>query len=279
MPQTLTEIKGLLASHGLRPKKRYGQNFLHDGNQMAKIIAAADVQPGEIVLEVGAGTGALSVRLLEAGAQLIAVEIDADLQPILEQVLAPFDERVELVIGDVLAGKHKLGEPVTSLLDQRLQIAGARRFKCIANLPYDVASPLLVNLVTHQPAMRQAVVMVQREVADRLTAAPGGKDYGPLGVMIQAMCTVRVVGTVSPGCFWPVPAVESAIMQLARRPQPLCDDPDALARLVHQLFSKRRKQLGRILGRSTPLPEGIDADSRPEQLTVEQLVALAHFTG
>lgn len=268
MAQTLGDIKSLLTAHGLRPKHRFGQNFLHDANQMRRILEAADVRPGELVLEVGPGTGALSERLLEAGAAVVAVEVDADLEPILRDRTAAFGDRFTLLVADVLAGKHELNPDLARLL-------GGRPFKLIANLPYNVASPLLVNLAVDFPGMTLAIVMVQREVADRLAAKPGGKDYGPLSVIVQTLCEVQRVATLAPGCFWPPPDVHSAVVKLTRRAQPLTDDPKALSALLHTLFSKRRKQLGTILGRDRAFPAGIAADARPEQLSVEQLVALS----
>lgn len=272
MPQTLSQIKSLLASHGLRPKHRLGQNFLHDHNQMSKILAAAELTPGERVLEVGPGTGALSEQLLDRGAELVAVEIDADLEPILRHVLAPYGNRAQLIVGDVLANKHALNPQIFERL-------GDQPFKLVANLPYQIASPLLMNLLIDHPQMTLAVVMVQREVADRLTAGPGGKDYGPLGVMAQAMCHVERIATLPPSCFWPRPQVNSAVVRLRRRDEPLTDDPHQLARALRRLFAHRRKQLGTVLGRQTPLPEGVDPRARPETLSVEQIIALARQLG
>ena len=194
MSQTLSQIKALLRNHGLRPKKRLGQNFLHDGNQMARIVSAAQLEPGEPVLEVGPGTGNLSLRLLERGVKLLAVEADRDLEPILEQVLPlGCEDRVLLIMGDILAGKHQLSSAVS-------QAMGTTSFKLVANLPYNVASPLLANLVADYP-MRLAVVTVQHEVAQRLCAGPGTKSYGPLGVLVQAMCEVEPISYLSPSCF------------------------------------------------------------------------------
>ena len=268
MAQTLTEIKQLLAAHGLRPKHKFGQNFLHDGNHMARIMEAADVAAGDVVLEVGPGTGALTERLLDTGAEVVASEIDRDLEPVLRHRLGDADGRFTLVLGDILVNKRELNPAV-------LEPIAGRPFKLIANLPYNIASPLLANLVVDHPAMSDAVVMIQKEVADRLTAGPGGKDYGPLGVLIQALCAVRTVGVLPPSCFWPAPKVASAVVHLRRRAEPMTDDPAALSAMLQTLFTKRRKQLGSILGRDAVLPDGIDPNARPESLTVEQLIALA----
>lgn len=264
MAQTLTDIKRLLAEHGLHPKKRLGQNFLHDGNHLGKILEAAALSEGDLVLEVGPGTGALTERLVDSGARVVAVEIDTDMRPILEQRLG---ERATFFFGDALAGKHALNPEVVRLLDGP--------FKLIANLPYNIASPLIANLALDHPAMSHAVVMVQKEVADRFVAPPGNKQYGTLGVLAQALFEVRRVCTLSPGCFYPPPSIDSSVVGLVRRAEPLCADPHALSRLLQTLFTKRRKQIGSILGRETPLPEGVDGNARPEQLTVEQMCALA----
>ncbi len=283
MAQTLTEIKQLLAAHGLHPKKRFGQNFLHDGNHMRRILDAADVREDELILEVGPGTGALTERLLEAGAHVLAVEIDTDMQPILQERTAAFGDRFRLYLGDILASKHTLNPEVIDLLHDQPQSPTPNpqppNFKLIANLPYNIASPLLVNLAVKNREMSTAVIMIQKEVADRILAKPGGKDYGPLSVILQAMCEVDVVGSLSPACFWPAPKVASAVVRLVRRVNPLTDNPDALSELLQTLFQKRRKQLGAILGRDRTLPAGISPDARCESLSVEQFIDLARWLG
>lgn len=258
-----------------------------------------------MVLEVGPGTGVLSVQILQAGAKLVAIEIDRFLEPILRQQFNEHrvDEKqfAELMIDDVLDGKHSVNLNVIRSLRRAAtsedDSTGNRSFKLIANLPYNVASPLLANLIllpylnegvegdpidapiplpeSEIPIMTHAVVMIQKEMADRLTAKPGGKDYGGLGVLIQAMCTVKRLAVLKPGCFWPQPKVDSAIVELKLRKTPLTDSPLRLAETLHQLFSHRRKQIGTLLGRDIEFPEGVEATQRPEQLTVEQLVALS----
>lgn len=286
MVQTLSEIRASLAARGIRPKHRYGQNFLHDGNQMTRIIAAAQIVPDELVLEVGAGTGGLTQRLLDAGARVVAVEIDHRLEPILQEQLSDRGDRVRLLIADVLASKHQINSQVIEAIQQAgkspaLTVDASQRgpveFKLIANLPYNVGSPLLANLAIEDRAIRMtlAVVLLQQEVVQRLTAPPGTRQYGPLGVLIQAMYQVECIGTVSPSCFWPRPQVESAIVRLRRRAVPATDDPKALAETLQRLFSTRRKQVGTILGRDHRLPQGIDPTARPEDLTVEQIVTLS----
>ncbi len=276
MPQTLTQIKTLLNAAGLRPKKRYGQNFLHDANQMDRIVAAARLKLGQVVLEVGPGTGALSERLLEAGARLVAVEVDRGFEPILRQRLVDrFGTNVHLLFTDVLAHKHRIAPRVIDTV----RGLDAARFSLVANLPYNIASPLLVNLAVEHREMASAVVMLQRDVADRLTADPGGKEYGPLGIMVGALFAIQRIGDVAPSCFWPQPKVQSTILRLERRATPLTDDAEALHRLVHRLFTQRRKQLGTIIGHDQPLPRGIIRQMRPQQLSIRQLVSLSKALG
>lgn len=277
---------------GLRPKHRYGQNFLHDANKLRQIMDAALLSPGETVLEVGPGTGALSEHLLQAGVNLVAVEIDTDLLPILRLKLDPLGNRLTLISGDALDGKHHLNPDVLRALAAQGPSAAAAStsteppqprdlppFKLVANLPYHIASPLLANLAIDYPTMSLAIVMVQDEVGDRLAAEPGGKDFGPLSVIVQAMCIVDRVTTLGPSCFWPQPGVDSVVLRVRRRPVPLTDDPRALSTMLQKVFGQRRKQLGSVLGRATELPPGIDPTARPEQLSVEQLVLLSkHVT-
>ena len=278
--QTLTQIRSLLAAQRLRPKRRLGQHFLHDGNVMRLIVDTAQVVPGDVVLEVGAGTGGLSSCLLDGGARLLALEMDEDLKPILDSVLQPYGDAAVVLFQDVLSGKQKISPAVAhALRDIAPQGAtsDAPPFRLVANLPYNVASPLLANLATGWPQMASSVVTIQREVADRITAAPGGKDYGPLTVVVQSVYEAKQIAVVPSTCFWPVPRVESAILRLERRPSPLTDRVTELSKFVGCLFGLRRKQMKAIVRRrfsGRTLPDDVDPKCRPEQLSVEQLIKL-----
>lgn len=273
--QSLTDIKQLLASVGTHPKKRFGQNFLHDHNQLRRIVDAAGIEPGSVVLEVGAGTGALTEAMLERGASVVAVEVDDDLVVVLRERLSGFGQRFVLVHADVLAGKHAINPGVVSAIEQQ---SGSGMFSLVANLPYNIASPLLVNLAMQQPAMRQAVVMIQKEVADRIVAKPGSGAYGPLGIVLAAAYEPSMVTRLPASCFYPPPKIESAVVKLVRREKPLTDDPDAFSDFVHLLFNKRRKQLGAIVGRGLAFPDDIHPSQRPETLSLEQIERLRVLT-
>ena len=291
MSQTLSQIKAMLAAHGLRPKHRLGQHFLHDSHHMARIVEAAEIGEGDLVLEIGPGTGGLTLRLLAAGARLVAVEIDRDLKPILRDCLQPYRDRVTLLFEDVLTGKHRVNPLVWSALQDASGLepqadrdpgtvshpSCEQPFQLIANLPYNIASPLLINLLTDPTRLTMAggVIMVQHEVAQRLLAGPGTKDYGSLSVIVGATCVMELISFVPPTCFWPRPAVESAVVRFHRRDTPLTRDLPTLQRTLHQLFTQRRKQIGSILGRDRRWPTGVDPSARPEQLTVEQIILLA----
>jgi len=273
--QSLGDIRRLLAEHGLSPRKALGQNFLVDQNLLAKLVAAASLSPGERVLEVGPGTGVLTEELLARGCEVVACELDAGLAALLRDRLGD-DPRFVPVEGDCLDRKRALNPEVDRAL------TGAP-FKLVANLPYGAASPLIALLATvyHPvggPGCLGQYVTVQREVAQRLRAGPGGRDYGELSVVVRAMCTVRSIARLGPACFWPRPKVESEMLAIEPLAQPLSDDPESLMRACRLLFTKRRKQVGRILtdaGVGLDPSLDIDARARPEDLSIEQIAALA----
>ncbi len=246
--QTLREIRSLLAARGIRPKHRLGQNFLHDQNQIRKLVDAAFAQsrareqassadvhatrrtlphgrgsdPSTIplILEVGPGTGALTEALLERGADVIACEIDPNMIAILRERLAASprralgdDERARLTIieVDALAGKHEINPQI-------LRAVGGREFTLAANLPYQIATPLMINLLIDVPQCAGQFVTIQKEVADRLHAKPSTKDYGPLSIIAQMFARIELIGIVQPSCFWPEPEVTSAMVALSPSP-------------------------------------------------------------
>ncbi|MEQ9617319.1 MAG: 16S rRNA (adenine(1518)-N(6)/adenine(1519)-N(6))-dimethyltransferase RsmA [Phycisphaerales bacterium] len=262
--QTLTDIKALLDAHGLSPKKSLGQNFLCDHNHIRKLVDDAGVTTGDLVLEVGPGTGALTDELVERGASVIACEMDDGLARLIRE---RFGDRVALIHGDCLASKREVNPEIVSAID-------GRPFKLVANLPYNAATPLMLTLAIDHPNCLGMWVTIQKEVAERLRATHGNKTYGEVSVIAQALFEVQRVAKLPPGCFWPQPKVTSEMVALTRRAAPLTDDPRALADGAHALFAERRKQIGRLLVANAVLPDGIGGNMRAEQLSVEQVVLL-----
>ena len=249
---------------------RLGQNFLADPNLLDAILRDAELEPDEIVLEVGAGEGVLTERLAGAAAHVHVVELDRGLEGALAEIAARPD--VALHWGDAM----------------RIDLASLRPAPTavVANLPYSIATPLLLRTIEELPTLRSWTVMVQREIADRLRAAPGSRAYGSPSVIVQLACEVRMLRTVDPAVFRPRPRVESAILAL-RRKGPAAD-PSTRA-LVRAAFAHRRKALPRSLehvrpgsveGARAALQElGLPADARAETLSPEQFAALAERLG
>ena len=263
--QSLREIRELLAARGLTPRHRFGQNFLHDHGKIIELVDAANLQPGETILEVGPGTGALTECLLEREARVIAVEIDRDLAGLVRD---RFGDRFTLVEGDCLTKGRRLAPEVVAALE-------GSAFKLVANLPYQAASPLMASLLMHHPECTGQWVTIQKEVVDRLVANPGTKAWGPLTAIVRAFASARRIALLPPGCFWPAPKVTSAMAELLPCPQESRpNDPDGFARFVTKLLSQRRKQIGGILGHDTTASLGIEPQTRAETLSAEQLLAL-----
>ncbi len=269
--QTLAEIRELLESRGLAPRKKLGQNFLLDHNLIRKLVDAAGVGAGELVLEVGPGTGALTDELLARGCEVVACELDAGLAALQRerQAEAQADGRFALIEGDCLAGKRGLNPAVLGA------IAG-RPFALVANLPYGAATPLMLALLCDERCTGQFVT-IQREVADRLLAGPGSKAYGSISVVAQTLARVERVATLPPECFWPRPEVTSAMVSLRPTADHGIRDRAAFALFCQRVFSNRRKQLGKVLGGIEPaaaLPEGVEPTERAERLDVGTLAGL-----
>lgn len=273
--QTLSDIRVLLESRGLAPKKSLGQNFLIDHNLIRKLVDASGVGAGDLVLEVGPGTGTLTEELLARGCEVVACELDVGLASMNRERLgghAEYGARFTLIEGDCLDGKRALNAEAARAL-------GGRGFSLVANLPYGAATPLMLTLLVGHPECRGMWVTIQKEVAERLLAGPGSKAYGQIGVVAQALGEVRHVATLPRECFWPRPDVTSAMIGITRRETPLASDAKGLAEFAQRAFAQRRKQLGGVLGRDAKWPEGIDPNSRAEQLTVLQIVELSRAFG
>jgi len=272
--QTQTQIRALLAAAGVAPRRRLGQNFLVDLNLMRKLVAVADLHPADVILEVGAGTGSLTEMLLEHGVRVVAVEIDRGFQAILRERLADHP-RCTLIQADALAGKHQVNPLVLKALEERQPRAGGAR-KLVANLPYQIATPLLAELLVGGPALGRLTCTIQREVGERLGAQPRTNAYGPLSVIVQTVARVELVAILPRTAFWPRPDVESLMISIRPRPaeQIEVDNVADFARFVHRGFLHRRKMLRRVV-RDWDLLDalaafktaGVNPDARPEELT------------
>lgn len=269
--QTLAEIKALLESRGLSPRYAFGQNFLLDHNLIRKLVDASGAGPGDTVLEIGPGTGTLTEELLARGSRVVAAEIDRGLAALLRERLGA-NPNFTLVEGDCLEGKHALAPAL-------LRAVGDGPFRLVANLPYAAGTPVMMALLADTARCTGLFVTIQLEVAHRLLAAPGSKDFGPLAVLAQSVADVSMVAKLPPACFWPRPEVTSAMVAIVRRASPRTADARGLADFAQRLFEQRRKQLGAVLGRDRPFPEGIDPTARAETLSLEQFEALRLWHG
>lgn len=272
------EIRALAAELGVRPTKTLGQNFVHDANTVRRIVASSDVGAADVVLEVGPGLGSLTLGLLEPAAAVVAVEIDP--------VLADRLPRTTAERAPTLA--HKLTVLGADALRVRAEDFRSAPTALVANLPYNVAVPVLLHLFAELPTLRSALVMVQAEVADRLAAPPGSRTYGVPSVKARFYGTVQRAGSVPRGVFWPVPGVDSGLVRVDRHPQPKWA-VDAVTRrrvfaVVDAAFAQRRKTLRAALAGWAGSPDeaerrlraaGIDPRTRGEQLEVAAFVALA----
>ena len=266
MTLTRTEARGLLDRFGIRPKRSLGQNFVVEPNTVRRIAELAGVGLGDRVVEVGPGLGALTLALLETGAEVTAVEIDDVLVDVLEEV-AGYHGSLRIVHADAM------GVDWESLL-------GAGPWTLVANLPYNVSVPLVCDLLDDVPAIVRLVVMVQLEVADRMVASPGDDAYGLPSVKVAYHAEARKVGRVPPSVFLPRPRVDSALVDIVRRPEPLvAADPDVLFRLVRAGFAHRRKMLrGALRGivdEAGLVAAGVDPTLRAEDLDLAQWAAIA----
>lgn len=284
-PLTPSTVRALLAEHGLRPRRGLGQHFLADPNTARRIVRVAGIGAGDRVLEIGPGLGSLTFALAEAGARVVALEID---------------ERLAAVLGGMLTGAAGKGEAdptraVTVAVGDALEIDLARlldddhpdahlEWHSVSNLPYNVATPVVLRLLEELPRVTYLFVMVQREVGERLAARPGSAAYGAVSVKVEYFAEAEVAGAVPPTVFVPQPTVESVLVRMTRRAQPPVDVPSRarLFALVRTGFAQRRKMLRRslrpALGAQVTevlLSAGVDPATRAENLSLGEWAAVA----
>ncbi|MEV4598446.1 16S rRNA (adenine(1518)-N(6)/adenine(1519)-N(6))-dimethyltransferase RsmA [Amycolatopsis sp. NPDC049253] len=268
------EIRGLADELDVRPTKKLGQNFVHDPNTVRRIVELAGVQPGDVVLEVGPGLGSLTLGLLDAGARVVAVEIDPKLAARLPRTAA---ERAASVVDQLtVVGADALRISAADLPAEPVSL--------VANLPYNVAVPVVLHLLAELPSLRRGMVMVQTEVADRMAAGPGSRIYGVPSVKLAWYGPARKVGAVPRSVFWPVPNVDSSLVSFERGTPVEGVERQRLFEVVDAAFSQRRKTLRAALagwaGSADRAGEllvaaGIDPKTRGEQLDVHDFVRLA----
>ncbi len=271
------EIRELARRLGIRPTKTWGQNFVHDANTVRRIVRTADLDATDVVLEVGPGLGSLTLGLLPVARHVYTVEIDPVLAGALPETVAAYQpqhaDRLTVLHADAL--RLRPGDLVAAPAPTAL----------VANLPYNVAVPVLLHLLAVLPSVRHGLIMVQREVADRLAAPPGSKIYGVPSVKLAWYAVARQAGRVPPAVFWPVPNVDSGLVAFSRRSTPGADDErEAVFAVVDAAFAQRRKMLRAALagwagGASAAerilTAAGIDPTARGESLTVQQFAAIA----
>ncbi|HEU4481112.1 MAG TPA: 16S rRNA (adenine(1518)-N(6)/adenine(1519)-N(6))-dimethyltransferase RsmA [Actinomycetota bacterium] len=258
-------LRALLASHGVRPTKSLGQNFVIDPNTIRKVVQVATIAPGDHVLEIGAGAGSLTLGLVAAGARVTAVELDQRLLPVLTEAVAGLDA-VEIVEADALRMDH----------------GAFSATQLVGNLPYNIAATIVIKALQEAPHLRSLTVMTQREVGERLAASPGSKSYGQPSVIVGFFATARVATRISRNAFYPVPNVDSVVVRIDRRAEVPDVDRRLFSEVVRHAFAQRRKTLRRSLA---SLLEGVEAEAlfatagvapgaRAEAIDVDGFVAL-----
>ena len=268
----------IIQKYGFAFQKRFGQNFLIDPHVLDKIIRAADLTREDLVLEIGPGIGTMTQRLAEAAGKVVAVEIDPKLIPVLKETLAGY-ENVRVINQDILK------MDIQALVREE---NGGRPIKVVANLPYYITTPILMGLFERHVPVDTITVMVQKEVADRMQAGPGAKDYGALSLAVQYHAAPYLVANVPPNCFITRPLVGSAVIRLTRHPEPPVQvaHEKLLSALIRASFNQRRKTLLNSLNNSPEIPFtkeqiaaaidglGLSPSVRGEALTLEQFAAL-----
>jgi 16S rRNA (adenine1518-N6/adenine1519-N6)-dimethyltransferase len=264
-------LQRALRRQGVRPRRALGQNFVIDPNTIRRILAVADLAPSARVLEIGAGAGSLTLALARVAERVTAVELDRALLPVLEEILAGV-ANVTIVHADAM----------------RLDLGRVDAAHLVANLPYNIATPLLLKVLREAPRITRITVMTQREVGERLAAAPGSRSYGHASVAVGFFATARVAMRVSRYAFYPMPRVDSVVVSIRRRGGVRPVDGERLLEVTSAAFSQRRKTLRRALASLAGSPEaavraleraGLDPGARAETVGVEGFIALTAALG
>jgi 16S rRNA (adenine1518-N6/adenine1519-N6)-dimethyltransferase len=289
--QTQNYLRDLFARKGIAPRHRFGQNFLIDLNLHELIVNTAEVGPGDVILEVGPGAGALTTLMATRGATVVAVDIDPMMADLTREATAGLPN-VRVINADALASKNTLNPVLLASVRSGLAVAPDRKFKLVANLPYNVATPIITNLLVHpDPQLRpeRLVVTIQLELAERMMAPPQSENHGALSVIVQALADTTLVRTLPPSVFWPRPKVDSAVILIQPNAEKKALIPDLpwFHSVVRRVFLHRRKHLRGVLhamgGGNWSKPEvdamleslGLDGQLRAETMNVEEWISLA----
>jgi 16S rRNA (adenine1518-N6/adenine1519-N6)-dimethyltransferase len=270
--QTLSYLRNLFDERGLKPKNKLGQNFLIDLNLLDLLLRTAEITRDDVVLEVGSGTGGLTVRLLEQAGAVVSVEVDSAFAALTDEAVREHRDRVALIHADALRNKNELNPDLIRAIADLKRRSGASRFKVVANLPYAVAVPVISNVLLSDLDAERLAVTVQWEIAERLTAAVGTKDYGALAVMTQSIADVTAVRRLPPAVFWPRPQVDSAIVLIrpnaAKRAH--VGDVHRFRAFLRDLYVHRRKNLRGALASMPGARFGKeDVDAKLAELDIE----------
>ncbi|MDZ7815016.1 MAG: 16S rRNA (adenine(1518)-N(6)/adenine(1519)-N(6))-dimethyltransferase RsmA [Planctomycetota bacterium] len=283
--RTWRELKDLLRNRGFRPNKRLGQNFLLSPDALSTIVQAADVKQGDKVVEVGVGAGTLTGHLLDAGAEVLGIEVDRKLVGVTNEQFGDY-KRLELMLQSVMGKGKNLGEQFLSRL-RSLRASGG--YKLVANLPYNISTPLLCEIMREDVRPSRMSVLVQKDFAARLCSEPGSKNYSPVSVYSAVFGHAKVVQDIPPELFWPVPAVKSSVVAWVEKDEPpRFDDEDLFFDLVAGMFLMRRKKLSNVMKMLVKVNDslsgildvealekaGIDPDSRVESVPSGRFVKL-----
>lgn len=288
--QTQSYLRSLFSQRGVAPQHRYGQNFLIDLNIHELIVNAAAVGPDDVVLEVGPGAGALTSLMAATGAAVVAVDVDPAMAELTREATAGLPN-VRVLHADALSGKHTMNPDVLDAVRSGLAVSPTRRLKLVANLPYNIATPIVSNMLVHpELCPSKVVVTIQLELAERMRSEPSRSAYSSLSVLCQALCEIEIVRVLPPSVFWPRPKVQSAIISLTPDPakRALVGDLPWFHKVVREVFLYRRKNLRGVLfsiwkDRWTK-PDvdallesiGLNGMIRAEAMNIEEFHALTH---
>jgi len=287
--QTRSYLMQLFKDHGFNPRGDLGQNFLIDINLIEFAVRAADLSENDVVLEVGPGTGGMTTFLAQQAGRVISVEVDRNMYALATKATENYDNAT-IIHRDILKNKNRIAPEITDLLKEELASRPGSQLKLVANLPYNVATPVISNLVASDLPWQKMVCTIQLELGERMIAEPGQSSYGALSVWLQSQTSVKIIRRLGPKVFWPRPKVNSAIVSLWRhdgRGDRIVDKPFFLD-FLRRLFHHRRKLLRRVLvGMYSKqlskaevdellAAEGHDEDTRAEALDVPTLIKLAN---